>query len=179
MSLPVFVSVIGLLLFLCAFFYLRHYIKKRTSTETALEGIREEVNRLLIRIDETTNRDISLLEDKELSLKALLEETEKRLKVYTRELDRSLASERTYRELGKNLAVTETTAPREEIPVEEQAAQEENREEIPDNTVSSSGEQIRRLANSGFSPALIASRLGISISEVELAIALLERKPQL
>jgi hypothetical protein len=40
-------------------------------------------------------------------------------------------------------------------------------------------EQIRNLALAGFSPPLIASRLGISISEVELAMALLERRPPL
>ena len=41
---------------------------------------------------------------------------------------------------------------------------------------SPSGGQIRELIRAGFSPAIIASRLGISIAEVEFAAALLERQ---
>jgi len=43
-------------------------------------------------------------------------------------------------------------------------------------TPPSTGEQIRELLKAGFSASIIASRLGISIAEVEFAEALLERR---
>jgi hypothetical protein len=220
MSWPVIVSTLSLLFCAGAFFYFRAYIKRRTSRESVLAEIREEVNRLLLRIDEITDKDISLLEDKEKSLKALLEETEKRLQVYSRELERSLSSGRalaalspkdeppaalssgarkpsgTYEDLGRNrplvpggtptaaLDVAEASAPG---PVPLAAAPQTAQgveprflragRQIPPEP-KPIGERIRELADAGFSAPVIASRLGISITEVELAVALMDRSPE-
>jgi hypothetical protein len=85
--------------------------------------MRDEVNNILKTIDETTERDISLVEEREKSLKSLLNDIEKRLKVYIREMEKRQGSEKAftaltpkkpdapaspdqaekiYRELGKN-----------------------------------------------------------------------------
>jgi hypothetical protein len=174
MSWPVFASSASLVFCLLAFLYFRSYIKKRTGREAMLSEIREEVNRILARIDEITEQDVSLFEEKEKSLRGLLEETDKRIKVYTRDLERSLSSEKAYRELGKAMrfSVGKEETPLKDLPKE---APLEARPEKP--VRDSLNEQIRELARSGLSAKIIASTLGISISEAEMAVALLERRP--
>jgi hypothetical protein len=182
MSWPLLASTASLVFCLLAFLYFRSYIKKRTGREAILSEIREEVNRMLARIDEITEQDVSLLEEKEKSLRGLLEEIDKRVKVYTGDLERSLSSEKAYRELGKAMrfSVEKEEAPLKEVPKEapNEAPKEAPLEARPKKPVRDSlNEQIRELARSGLSAKIIASRLGISISEAEMAVALLERRP--
>ncbi|MDR0312868.1 MAG: hypothetical protein LBI14_04665 [Treponema sp.] len=162
MSLPLVISVGCLLFCFIAFLYFRSYINRKTSFEGVLKDVRDEVNRLLQRIDEITEKDISLIEDREKQLKAILEESDRRLALLNKELDRREIAEKTYREIGKNPP-----------PVIEE------KPKPPENNPQSLEDQISALALSGFSPSVIASRLGISITEAELAVALLERKNSL
>ena len=147
------------------FFYLRAYIERHTGFEGIINDVRDEVSRLIQRIDETTDKDISLIEDKEKNLKALLEETDRRMAALNREFARRENAEDTYRRLGR-FPIIEQAPPPESPPQEESPA-----EELP-----SQEEQLRELVRSGFSPQVIASRLGISIAEAELAVAIQERR---
>jgi hypothetical protein len=202
MSWPVFASSACVVFCLAAFFYFRLYIKRRTGAEATLAEIRDEVNRLLLRIDEITDKDVSLLEDREKSLKALIDEADKRLKVYARELERREKSGRALAVLSPGVVketYTDIGSPRFREPPPETAAPGETRTEPVETTPGQEpqaaaprfvraeqqiapepkpiNEHIRELARAGFSASVIASKLGISISEAELAVALLERKP--
>jgi hypothetical protein len=170
---PYFFSLASLAFCFFSFLYLWSYVRRRVSQEESLNAARDEVNRIILRLEEVTDRDISLIEDREKTLKALLEEAEKRIKVYTKELEKGRNMQKTYQELGKNRPPV-FSPPREEGPDHPPAGQMD--EKAAPGTMN---EQIRNLALAGFSPLVIASRLGISISEVELAMALLERKPPL
>ncbi|MDR1566051.1 MAG: hypothetical protein LBS48_02060 [Treponema sp.] len=172
MSWPVIASAISLFFCLFAFFYFRAYINRRTSQESALAEIREEVNLLILRINETTDKAVTLLEDKEKSLKALLEETEKRLKVYSRELERGASSSRVLPALTDRVTAPGNPPPQQAPAVEPRFVRAVR--QIPPEP-KPIGEQIRNLANMGFSSQVIASKLGISITEAELAVALMER----
>ena len=155
---------IGCLLFcVFAFLYMLRLIKKRTSFDGILEDVREEVNRLLQRIDEITDKDISLIEDREKGLRSLLEETDRRLAAMNRELARRENAEEAYRKLGRFPIIE-----KEKPPPPEPA--------LPGGEKPSQEDQLKELVRSGFSPQIIASRLGISISEAELAVALQERR---
>jgi hypothetical protein len=177
MSWPVVASSACLVFCLFAFLYFRSYIKRRTGAEAILAEIREEVNRLLLRIDEITENDITLIEDREKSLKALIEETDKRLKVYARELERRENSARALAAMAPE-AVHETYAgPGPAVETEPQASRFVRAEKQIPPEPKPVGEQIRELARQGFSSSVIASRLTISITEVELALDLMERKP--
>ena len=154
---------IGCLLFcFSAFLYFRSYIRKQTSFDGILKDVREEVNRLLQRIDEITEKDISLIEDREKALRTFLDETDRRIAVLNRELSRRENAEEAYRKLGR-FPVVEIAKP---LPPEPAAPSANQSQE----------DQLRDLARSGFSPQVIASRLGISISEAELGVALQERR---
>jgi hypothetical protein len=170
---PYFFSLTSLIFCFFSFFYLRFYIRRSINQEESLKAARDEVNRIIFRIEEVTDQDISLIEDKEKTLKALLEEADKRINVYATELEKSRNVQKTYQELGRSRPPV-FSPPGEEGQNLPPAGQMDEKA-APGNM----NEQIRNLALAGFSPPVIASRLGISISEVELAMALLERKPPL
>jgi len=216
MNLPLLISALSFLISFFSFFYFRSYLKRRTSQERILAEMQEEVNVILKSINETTDRDISLILDREKRLKTLLGEIEKRLALYVREMGQFDSAEeryakmqtetsiarsetsinrnetslnRSYSELGKNRyrmgsEGNSQTAELEEAPVLEPAFP------LPDFEVKTAGlpkapstpkapsiaEQIHSLLRSGFSASMVASRLGVSIAEVELAAALFERR---
>ena len=187
--LAVLLSALAFAISVFSFFFFKSYLKRRTGQERILSEFREEVEKILRWIDGTTDRSISLVEDKEKNLKSVLEEIDKRLMVYIRELDKRRESEAAhttlvakappYMELGKNRGrlyrqssvpapvATETTEP-VNVPQAAPAAEASG--------PSGMGEKIRELALAGLSPQLIASHLGLSIAEVEFVAALMERR---
>lgn len=199
---PLMLSSLALAICVVSFFILRAYLRQRTSREWILQDgilteIRDEVNKLLKSIDETTDRDISLIEEREKRLKSLLEEIEKRLNVYIREMDKRKDAEvtyaalspappaggqeapgsggGTYSDLGKKRYKSGSTFP---LPSFSVKAEAEPAPSLPSPPAGAppTGEQIRSLIREGFPVQTIASRLGISIAEVEFTAALLERR---
>jgi len=177
-----------------SFFFFRQYLKRRTGQERILSELREEVNNILKSIDETTDRDISLIEEREKTLRGLLEDVDKRLKVFTRELDKRREDEAvhtalaakpqapTYLELGKN-RYRVSGQPSAPAPLSAPAEKSNGpgwEPRIVDPTAPAQVpiEQIRELVRAGFTPPVIASRLGLSIAEVEVVTALMERREQ-
>ena len=181
-------SVTALIISVFSFFYFKSYLRRRTSQERILSELQEEVNFILKSINETTERDITLVEGREKELKRLLEEIDKRMKTYLREMDSARKAEEAYKELGKNrYRMNRHPAPQAaeaEKKVETLKAPEsgaafplpdfnlKKEASLPQVGTHSIGEQIRSMLRSGFSEAAIASRLGISIAEVEFASAL-------
>jgi len=204
--LPLLLSALAFVVSVFSFFYFRSWLRARTGQTRILAEMREEVNSILKSINETTDRDISLIEEREKNLKALLEEIDKRLKVYIREVEVRRVAEEAYRELGKNryrfrqdsLRESDSRSESDLRGEEVQPARPRNSEEpapvnpafpIPEFRVKPEaaqgapqenppplGEQVLDLVRAGFSVPVIASRLGVSIAEVEFAAALLERR---
>jgi len=180
-------SLFALITSIFSFFYFRSYLRRRTSQEQILSDLQEEVNSILKSINEITERDITLIEEREKELKGLLNEIEKRLKIYIREMDQARNAEEAYQELGKNRyrinrqlalqaaesekAVENQKTPEAAFPLPDFDLKTETESPAP-----SLGEQIHSLLRSGFPEAVVASRLGISIAEVEFAAALLKRR---
>ena len=177
-----------------------------------MSEFREEVNGILQSINETADRDISILEEKERNLKALLEDIEKRHKIFIRDLEKHRDAEEayaalqqkkspgavpavqpSYQELGKNRyrvnasVAAEPAAP--DLVQEEKSVVPENPNPafpLPSFSVSQEADdtpsvrdQIHSLVREGFPIPIIASRLRLSIAEVEFAAALLERRDAL
>jgi hypothetical protein len=211
--LPLLFSAMAFIISVSSFFYFRADIKTRTSQKRFLSEIREEVNGIIKSINETTDRDISLIEEREKNLKALLAEIEKRLKVYIKEVEVRRGAEEAYRELGKNRyrfrqdplresdlrksdslksearrEAVQQERPRDyegsapantAFPIPEFRVKSETAQDAPGENPLPVGEQILSLVKAGFSVPVIASRLGISVAEVEFAAALLERRDAL
>ena len=213
--LPLLLSALALVICILTFLFSRAYIKRRTSREWILqegilEEIRDEVNALLKSIDEITDRDITLIKERENSLKSLLGEVDKRLKLYIREMDKRrdaeetyaalspsgneaassagesaspAAAEGTYLDLGKlryrlkkqEAAVVPANPSAPETPQVKPQADSAKASAVPANP-SSVNDQIRSLLKEGIPAEKIALRVGVSISEVEFAAALMERQ---
>jgi hypothetical protein len=180
-----FFIILTVLLFFM-FFYFRWYIKRRTSVSGQLEEYRSEVIKLNADINSVTERNLTLIEDKIKKLKEILEETDKRVSVYAGELEKSRSGEALYTSLGRGIraalrteeapALLSPVRPQELPPAKSaQAAAEE-----PPPSKPPSRRQIRSsidlLLNEGLSPDQVASRLDISIAEVNLAMNLRRSK---
>jgi len=181
------------------FFYFKWYIKRRTSVSEQLEEYRTEVYRLIADINSVTDRDSQLIEARIEKLRTLLDETDKRISVYVKELEKSRTGELVYTKLGRGIrdALNTDAKPKQElsairpnIEVQKQPfsapsekaplAQVTPAQNVVQLQKPSSKRQIRAsidlLANEGLPPAEIASRLDISIAEVDLAMNLRRRK---
>ena len=177
--LPLLLSIASLIICILSFFYLRSHVRRKTEINflrnELLQEIREEVSELLSAIDETTERDISLVETKETELKILLEEIEKRIMIYIKELESREEADRVYTSLGKNRyknpAPEEIPSPA--FPIPDFNIKQDGKEEDANGN---SMEKIKELLLAGFSPSVIASRLGISIAEAEFAAALYQKR---
>ncbi|MDR2630242.1 MAG: hypothetical protein LBC60_04900 [Spirochaetaceae bacterium] len=180
-------------LILCGFFFVffRAYIRHRTGPERILGEFREEADKLIAEIDAITDRDATLVAERIKTLRALLEDTDRRIAVYTRELNRERKQEAAYVELGLKRSVLPTPEKREGEGAPTRPFPEEGREgkgKVPgeprfirsptaiEPKPPSFAEQVEKLAGAGLSSELIASRLGTTLAEVDLAIALLHRK---
>jgi septal ring factor EnvC (AmiA/AmiB activator) len=79
---------IALLLWFFSLLYMQSIIRRRTSPDNILKLLQEEVNQLQADIDEITEQNLQLLEDKIKTLKEMCAEAEKRIVVYGRELEK-------------------------------------------------------------------------------------------
>ncbi|MDR2403193.1 MAG: hypothetical protein LBD78_04115 [Spirochaetaceae bacterium] len=189
MTLSIIFSAASLIL--CGFFFLyfRSYLKKRISPEGLLEDYQDEVNKLISDIDAATDRDTYLVEERIKSLKSLMEEVDRKIGVYIQEFDRRRNSEAVYTALGRKSA--QTAAPPRPDPLREPKIPGSEEPSVQAAGPSASAgavspepappkprplrEQIAELAAQGLSPAVISARLKVSLSEVELALAIQNR----
>ncbi|MDR1420505.1 MAG: hypothetical protein LBI86_09045 [Treponema sp.] len=188
MTLPLVFSAASLIL--CGFFfvYFRGYLTRRRDRAGGGEyrDEVEETRKLIADIDAATERDLSLIEDRLKILREVLDTADRRVAVLVRELDRTPPAARPsplYTGLGKAapFASPPVSAPSplpevppsppvpKAVPVDVPAA-------VPPAPAGPSiGKKAAELAEAGFSPELIAARLGVSVSEVDLAITVYRR----
>jgi len=192
MNLTYLVIIIFTALWFFLFFYFRWYIKRRTSVSGQLEEYQTEVNKLKVDINSVTERNLDLIEDKVKKLKEILEEADKRVSVYAGELEKSRRGEALYTSLGRGIraalrtegapasALLSPERPQDVSPESPPAKSAQPAEEEPTASKSHSKRQIRTsidlLLNEGLSPDQVASRLDISIAEVNLAMNLRKSK---
>ncbi|MDR2741559.1 MAG: hypothetical protein LBB98_05315 [Treponema sp.] len=209
MIVPLIIAAASLFLSGFSFLFCFAYLKRRTGRERILVELNDEIDKLVRDVNEITNRDILLVEDRVKTLKAFLEDTDRRIALLAGEVSRQQVQEEVYVELGKlRSPITEPAGPvvpasppasvnparpspaADAAPVASPpAAEAENKRKSSVQTYSPRivrsatpvvpkpppfAEQVAGLYRAGFSPDLIASRLGAALSEVELAIALTE-----
>jgi hypothetical protein len=175
------------------FLYFKWYIKRRTSGAGLLTEYRDEINRLKADINAVTDRNLLLVEESIKKLKEIHDDTGKRISVYVKELEKSRKGEELYTNLGKGIRAALNTEPVQQNAPALSAVRpniaapppvQQTPEPKPTPSVleqkPSSKRQIRAyidlLANEGLPPEEIASRLDISIAEVDLAMNLRRRK---
>jgi len=117
MNIMHIVSIICFALCLIIFFYLKWYIKRRTSVSGMVDEYRAEVYKLIAEIDKVTDRDSQLVEERINKLKVILHDVDKRIALYENELEQNRqksgsSNETLYTSLGRGIrAALETPAP--------------------------------------------------------------------
>lgn len=101
------VSIICLTLCILIFFYLKWYVKQRTSA-SGMQEHRTETLKLIAEINAVTDRDLQLVEDRVNKLKLVLHEVDKRIELYEKELENitpkvKKPAETLYNSLGKGI----------------------------------------------------------------------------
>jgi len=188
MTIPFILSAASLCIVILSFFYFRRYIARKTSAREMLADYRAAVHSLIAQIDAATDRDALLIEEQIKTLKKIIEDTDRRISVYMKELQRSRNGEALYSSLGRGIraALDSRAPPQLELPLEDTKKREENKkdpETVPQEAPARKrgGKkpklrvQIAAMAAQGVPPDKIASRLKLSIAEVDLALNLLRR----
>ncbi len=82
-------------------FILRARVRRFLELESLLSGVREEARALVTELNETADRNVSLVEDRMASLRALLDEADRRIGLAKRELAGRAAEREVYARLNK------------------------------------------------------------------------------
>jgi hypothetical protein len=194
MNISIIISITCALFCVFIFFYFKWYIKRRTSDSKLLDEYRTEVNRLIVEVNAATDRDMQLVEDRIKKLKTILDDTDKRISVYIRELEKSRTGEALYTSLGRGIRAalntqvepappSEKTEPQKPYAVKQDSGipsepSGETSAQSPSKTYSRRQirAQIDAMVDQGLPPGEIASRLEISLAEVDLAMNLINRQ---
>jgi hypothetical protein len=130
---------------------LKAKLKQSVDPKAILESIREEVDRIIVELNSTTDRNITLLEDKVQSLSAFLEQADKKIGVLRREIEKHELTSRVYSELAHS----------------RKGVQEEEQDHRT---------QVLNLHRQGISKGAIAKRLGITLAEIDLIISIASQR---
>lgn len=177
-------------------FLLKARVAKALEIDGLLAEARKEARLLTIEINETTDRNITLLEDRLEGLRELLAEADRRMGVLRRETGRRQAETEVYSRLGRRpppppslVAEEQPAEPREEPvplnlggPAPSAAVPLPLGARVPEVVTAAESvipprslrERAIELHRSGFSADIIAARLGATISEIELLVSLEE-----
>jgi len=191
----VFAAVaMALLLWFSALLYLKSFVRKRTSPDHILGLLQEEVRQLEADIDEKTERDLQLLEEKMQALRVICAEIDRRIAVYDRELERREKEAKTMAVLERSRGAlnppkkfSEKTrpeplkivvSPESQVvnqPVVKQPAVKQAGVKLPGVKLPPIKDRIAELYRAGFSPELIAKQLELTPGEVTLYINMVKK----
>ena len=196
------------------FVFLHAKLDRKVRPDALLDEIKREVNSIIVELNQTTDRNIGLIEERIESLNAMLEKVDKRLALIRREWEQHEAGARVYTDLkrvakqskssggglppvpGASEAPGEPAVGKPRIAEPGAEARSEAHPEFAsrpsgDSEVLPSGsesakrsqearsrvrEQVVSLHRKGIAPNIIASRVGSTLGEVELIIALHDGK---
>jgi hypothetical protein len=181
-SVVLILVAVNLLGYLIMYLLLRQRIRRAASPAAQSAELRDEVSRLIIELNQTTDRSIALLEEKISTLADLLSRADKKIQLLKRESEKHDVGSRVYgrildgrpplEESGRDR--TEETAPAAPAvgAARGAGAAPARKEEGPADV----REQVLQLYRAGFSASLISARVGAPKGEVDLIIALSERR---
>ncbi len=154
------VNILGYFLLFAA---LTRRIRRDASPETR---IREEVNRLMVELNQTTDRNIALIEDRIASLTELLSKADKKIGLLRRESEKHDMGAKVYGRIREVKAPDQAVESPREPTVNPPAFEAET----------DLRERVIALHRAGITASLIASRVGAPRGEVELILSLEDRK---
>ncbi len=187
-------------------FIIRAKVRRYLELENLLAGVRDEARALVLELNETADRNVSLVEDRMASLRGLLGDVDRRIGVERREFEVRDAEREVYAKLNKRRPIVPnsdrfpTNEPSTEVPItlnlgaaevvtapspfgSQGSSQAEGRQTLDVVMAEKSvvppktrREQALELYRRGFSADLIAARIGATVAEIELLVEIEERR---
>ncbi|MFP4373529.1 MAG: DUF6115 domain-containing protein [Spirochaetaceae bacterium] len=153
-------------------------IDRKLEPGRVVDRIRSEIDGIIVELNQTTDRNIGLIEDRVTRLNSLLEQADRRLAVLKREMESRRAGTERYNDILQRASRSRTgegeAQPREgEAPAPE--AQSAGPQEASDSRTARRKEVVE-LHRKGIASNIIANRTGTTVGEVELIISLADRK---
>jgi DNA-binding NarL/FixJ family response regulator len=154
-------------------------IDRKLEPGRVLDNIRSEIDGIIVELNQTTDRNIGLLEDRVNRLNGLLEQADRRLAVLKREIESRSGSTERYNDIVRR--APRTQQPHAAPAAEKTAASDGEKTGDPPANEASEGratrkKQIVELHRKGIASNIIANRTGTTVGEVELIISLADRK---
>jgi IS30 family transposase len=137
---------------------LKARLKKSMDPKSVLASIREEIDRIIVELNSTTDRNITLMEDKVQVLTELLDRADRKIGVLKREIEKHEMSGKVYSELAAHAQQTQHA----------QKAEKQNQEPVEEDLRT----QVLNLHGEGISASAIAKRLGITLAAIDLILSL-------
>ncbi len=165
-------TIVSLLLII----WTRSRVRLFLNSGEEIEKIRREISALIIELDASAERNVTVIEDRLASLKDVLAEADKKIALLSQERAKRLPENMTYNRLGQpsengnreSMRKPEIVESKEEpallpfirfsekpLPIEEPFA-----------------DKVVALSRRGFSSDIIAARLGATMAEVDLVLSL-------
>ena len=159
------VFLVNILLTGAVAFLLVRRIERRIQPTVVLEQIRTEVHALIVEFNQTTERNVALLEERILRLNRIIEQADRRVAVLRREIDTHSSETRVYNDIAQ-------TAKQQSMQKDEPIESEPG----GDPPAADRRSQILDLYEKGIASNIIAARVGTTVGEVELVVSLTQRK---
>jgi len=135
-------------------------LDRRVGSEQVIDEIRREVGSLLVELNQTTEQNIALIEERIDQLNEAVQKADQRITLLDRETERKQEGGELYTDIIKR------------------SAERRRRDTVvpPEATAESTTDQILSLHRKGIAPNIIANRVGSTVGEIELIISLHDRK---
>jgi len=143
----------------------RTSVRRFLGSDEEINRVRREIGALIIELDSSADRNVTVLEDRLSALKELLSDADKRIAVLGQERSRRLPDATVYDRLGR-------VAEPNPIPKAEPLVPFIRFSEKPLPIEEPFADKVVSLARRGFSSDIIAARLGVTMTEVDLVLSM-------
>jgi len=161
----------------------RARVRRALGSEEEKDRIRREIGSLIIELDASADRNITVLEDRLTALKDMIAESDKRIAILSNDRGVRHSDSVVYDRLGRTASQrsqTDSNTQMESVVPEKNAEQAGASKDIPFIRFSEKplsieepfADKVLSLARKGFSSDIIAARLIATITEVELVLSM-------
>lgn len=158
----------------------RRRVRQVLGADDEIERIRREIGSLIVELDSSADRNVTILEDRLITLRQLLTEADKRIAVFGQERPRRQADPAVYDRQGRlhnsKRGIEDAQNQLPAKPLEEPLTVPDvpfiRFTEKPLPIEEPFADQVLSLYRRGFSSDIIAARLAVTMAEVDLVISL-------
>ena len=146
----------------------RRKINRVLDGRELIDTIKDEVNHLVVELNQTTERNIGIIEERITRLQKLVREADRKIMLLGKESEKVKFGAEVYDRLKKAAPFVHVVDPTEE----------DEPESLVETSSSerSSAEEVLELHRQGFDSRIVAARTGLTVGEVELIISLSDRE---